>query len=44
MRFLKENGFALYLGLILSVLGVTDWRFWVIFVPTIALVVWERVY
>jgi hypothetical protein len=43
MKFIKEHGFAMFLGGVLIVVGVNImmWEWWVILVPTIFLVQWR---
>jgi hypothetical protein len=43
MKFIQSNAYACYLGVATACCGIHtyDWRFWVIFVPTVLLVAWK---
>ena len=43
MKYIKTYGYSVYLGIACDICGITvdDWRFWVIYLPTVILVVWK---
>jgi len=43
MKYIKTYGYAVYLGIACAICGITvdDWRFWIIYLPTVILVIWK---
>jgi hypothetical protein len=43
LNFLKDYGYAFFLGASLAAggIGLKDWKYWVISIPIIILVVWK---
>jgi hypothetical protein len=43
-QFIKQYGYAIWLGASLGIAQVSmlDWRFYLVLVPTVALVVWSQ--